>query len=824
MDINLQDIAIISGESRITFNEMLLRSKHYSTFLQSGKDSRVVIFGENRVGWIYAFFSVWMKGCIATPVDAGSTVHDVAYILKDCTPQYVWSTHKSEETIRKAISEAGIETTLFFMDDKEDVPVEGQYTDPFPWRRIDEEGNQDTALIIYTSGTTGMPKGVMLSYDNLRMNVAAVSHSVKIFHPKRRTMILLPLHHILPLLGSLVAPMYVGGGVAICPSLSGPDLMDTMVRGKVSIVIGVPRLYQSLYAGIKKKIDSSLVTRMLFNLCQSVGSRSLSRLVFGSIRNKMGGRIDYFVCGGAALDLEVGRGLRTLGLDVLEGFGMTEAAPMISFTRPYDIRPGCAGRPLPGVEIKIVDGELLARGANIMKGYYNRPEETAQVIDKDGFLHTGDLATIGPEGHVTITGRCKEIIVLSNGKNVQPNEIEYKLEKFDAYVREAAVVQDGDLLRAIIAPNREWAESLTDAEVEKALKREVLEPYNMTVSNYKKLMSLMVYRGDLPRTKMEKLQRFKLKDILDGAVISNAADDDEPECDMKEYQIIKEFIQAEKRIKVRPTSHLETDLAMDSLDKIGLQGFMEKTFGVSVKAEAMASFDNVLQLAQFVADRKTHIDIEELDWHSLLNSESGHLDLPKASFLSIIGIKCFRPFFAVWNRLKVVGLENVPEHGPYIIAPNHQSFVDAPVVMSPLKTNNLREIYTYATEDHVRGGFRRYLARHNNVIIMERANLRDSILKMAEVLKRGKSILIFPEGSRTHDGDLETYKRTFAILSIELGVPVVPVRIKGAYQAWSRYDRFLKPYRIEVEYFPPVMPKEGMDYDDLAESIRDMVQ
>lgn len=825
MKVDMQKVAIIAGQRTVTFNDMLLRTQKYSQSIPSGSGKKIIIFSENREGWAYAFFSAWMNGCIAIPVDAGSTSHDVAYILNDCRPDSLWVSSKTEKTARDAMAEAGLEIGVNIIDNLEECPVEGQYDGTLPWSKIYDEGNQETALIIYTSGTTGMPKGVMLSYTNIRKNLDGVSVDVPIFNSERRTMILLPMHHVLPLLGSLVFPMACGGGVAICPTLSGPDLMETMVKGKIAIVIGVPRLYQTLFTGIKKKIDANAVTRALYSLCEKVGSRGLSRMVFGSLRKKMGGHIAYFVSGGAALDSEIGRGMRTLGLDVLEGYGMTEAAPMIAFTRPDDIRPGCSGLPLPGVECKLVNGELLARGANIMQGYYNRPEETAQVIDSEGFLHTGDLATIDAQGHITITGRTKEIIVLSNGKNVQPNEIEFKLEKFDKYVKEAAVVQDGDLLRAIIVPIKEWAQNLSDSDVELILKREVLELYNMTVSNYKKLMSLMVFRGDLPRTKMEKLQRFKLKDILAGKAIADAAQPEEEEPQMEEYQILKRYIQDEKKVKVKPTSHIETDLAMDSLDKVGLQGFVEHTFGVHMKPESMAAFTNILAMAEHISQTKTHTDVEDMDWSKLLKEDNSvNLILPKASGLYTGGEKCLKGFLRIWNSLSIKGAENLPVSGPYILAPNHQSFVDGPVALSGLPVEAQRQIYTYATEDHMQGTLRRFLASRCNVIIMERANLKDSILKMAQVLKQGSSVLIFPEGHRTHDGEVDTFKKTFAILAKELNVPVVPVRISGAYEALSRHDRFLKPHHIEVEYLPSMAPTAEQDYETFSTAVQEVIK
>ena len=220
-------------------------------------------------GWIYAFFSIWLNQGIAVPVDASSTVSDLVYILRDCRPNCLWVSAEKEPLARRAVAEAGVDTDVFIVDDYETVPVE----ELEKWPGIDNmtELEDECSLIIYTSGTTGSPKGVMLSYRNLMANIVSVARDVPIFDERRRTMVLLPLHHVLPLMGSVVAPILVGGGVAICPSMSGPDIMDTLCRGKVAIMIGVPRLWQTLYAGIKKKIDASMAARALFVLCRKIG-------------------------------------------------------------------------------------------------------------------------------------------------------------------------------------------------------------------------------------------------------------------------------------------------------------------------------------------------------------------------------------------------------------------------------------------------------------------------------------------------------------------------------------------------------------------------
>lgn len=812
-------IAIISGEREVSFTELLQRIALFSKAAANKAGERILIFSENREGWIYAFYSVWANRGIAVPVDASSTVSDVSYIINDCKPVSAWVSRQKLETVQAAAKEAGQTLDIHIIDELETAPAGDEKAEI-------AYNEEDTALIIYTSGTTGSPKGVMLSFRNILVNIRAVSEEVPIFNTERRTLILLPLHHVLPLVGTVVMPLYVGGGVAICPSMSGPDIMDTMQRGKIAIMIGVPRLWQTLYAGIKKKIDASAAGRLLFALCARVNSIRFSRLVFKAVHEKMGGHVKYMVSGGAALEREIALGLQTLGLELLEGYGMTEAAPMIAFTRPGDLVPNCVGKPIPAMDCKIVNGEVCAKGPNVMQGYYNRPEETAQVIDKDGYLHTGDLGHLDDCGRLYLTGRSKEIIVLSNGKNVQPNEIEYKLEKYAERVKEAAVVQDGDMLRAIIVPQEAWAAALSDEEVEETLKREVLEPYNLTVTNYKKLMSLMVYRGELPRTRLEKLQRFKLKDILTGG---SAAPREEPpkarieEPDFEEYRIIKNYIEEEKHLTLKHTDHIETDLAFDSLDMVALQGFIQQTFGTNVGVADMPGFRNIEALARHVAEGKTRMEVKVEDWHELLNADASALELPHGNLAMPLLMKSSALFFKTYNRLSFKGTENIPQEGPMIIAPNHQSYLDAALLSVGLPMKTLRESYFYATEEHVQGALRQYFARHNNIIIMEWSNLRDSILKMSEVLKRGKNLIIFPEGSRTRTGRMTDFKKTFAILARELQVPIVPVCIRGAFEALPRSKRFISPSKIEVEFLKPVQPDPAKSYDEIALEVKEAI-
>ena len=820
MKLNLDRIAIMSSSGDVTYKEMLQHVSVFGSHTKELNPKKTIIFGENRIGWIYAFFSVWQNRSIAVPVDATATVSDLEYIVKDCTPECMWVSEACEKVAREVVSRLDFDVKILIINEVEKESINGA---DIVTSTLEEKSYEDnaTALIIYTSGTTGSPKGVMLTYRNLWANKAGVCDEVNVFNGKRRTLMLLPVHHVLPLMGTVIIPILQGDGIIICETLQGPDIMEALCRGQVGIFVGVPRLWQMLYSGIMKKVNASFVARTLFNICKKAKSPKLSRIVFSSVHKKMGGHLDYCVCGGAALDKEIGEGLTALGINLLEGYGMTEMAPIIAFTRPGDYICGCAGLPLPSVDCKIVNGELCCKGDNLMKGYYNRPEETAQVIDADGYLHTGDLAHLDEKGRVYLTGRTKEIIVLSNGKNVQPNEIEYKLEKYENRVKEAAVIQNGDMLMGIIVPNETWARNLSDEEVEIALKKEVIEPYNLTVTNYKKLMSIYVYRGDLPRTKLDKLQRFKLKDILKSKGESVKSKAESAEEMSNEMRILKEYIESEKKVEVHADDHLETDLAFDSLDKVGLQGFIEQTFGVDIQPEMMTTLRSI---AEKVEQGKTHVDVSKIDWHEMLLANNSSLELPSTSLFYPLHAKMLKSFLKVNNRLKIVGEKNVPKNGPIIIAPNHQSFLDGGIVAAGLSCKTLRNSYFFATEEHVKHPVVKYMAKRNNVILMERRNLKNSILKLSEVLKKGKNVIIFPEGSRSYDGEMVPFKKTFAILSKELNVPVLPVCIRGAYDVLPRGSRWIKSKKIEVEYLKPVMPGNDDTYDSLSDKVRDSIQ
>jgi long-chain acyl-CoA synthetase len=808
--------AIYWNASTISFDALHQAIDGCAVILDVAPGDRVALFAENRPEWVTAFYAAWRRDAIVVPIDYLSTADDVAFILGDCRPRVLVCSRTSEPVLRDAVAlataaHADYAPTLLLLDELPEPVTTPSEPMPMP----DDE--ERTALIIYTSGTTGVPKGVMLSFRNLMANALAVTRDVPIFRGDRPVLVLLPLHHTFPLMGSMVAPLMVGSMIAFTPSLAADDIMATLQGARVAIIIGVPRFYSMLRKGIRDKINAKAVARLLFRIAERKQSRAFSQKVFGSVHRKFGGNVQYMVCGGAALDPEVERDYATLGFEVLVGYGMTECAPMITFPRPGNTRPLSSGQLLPGCEVKIENGEILVRGANVMQGYWGQPDETAAAL-RDGWLCTGDLGHFDAEGHIFITGRAKEIIVLSNGKNISPVEVEQKLEAQSPLVSEVAVFLDGDVLHALLVPD--MARVGETADVADLLRREVVDAYNADAVPAKKVLRMTVSMTELPKTRLGKIRRFALPELAAGTTVDASAT---PEPEFEELALLRTYLAREKGVEVRASTHLAYELSLDSLDLVSLQVFLERTFGVVVPAEQIAGFGTVGALAAHLRGADINLDVEEIDWGSIL-AEPATVQFRRSWFTYTFIKNMSRVLFSVYFRVRGRGVENIPD-GPAIFAPNHQSFIDGLFVTMFLRNLQLRRTYFYAKEKHLRQRWLKFMADRHNVIIMDmNKDLKLSLQKLAAVLRTGRSVIIFPEGTRTRDGRLGEYKKTFAILSSELGVPVVPVAIQGAYRALPHGAVMPRPFtRVSVDFLPPVHPA-GHSYDSLTQTVVEAVR
>ena len=812
---NSSNIAIVTENSEISYNTLLKTVALFSDIFGNLDEKRVLIISENRPEYIYSFYGIWKSDGIVVPVDFMSTPEEIAYIINDCSPDIVCLSEKVRGNVDKAIDISGkTEIRKIVFED-----IHGDIS-KYDAEDLDVDDKEKTSLIIYTSGTTGSPKGVMLSCRNIMANMDALQEC-GYYTRNDVVLMILPLHHVFPLLGTVVAPLLGGGRAVICPSLQASDIAKMMEKSHPTMILAVPRFYEMLMKGIMQKINSGFLTKMIFNIAKIANSTAFSKFIFKSVAKKFGGNMKHFICGGAKLDPEVWNCFKVLGFSIGDGYGMTEASPMITFPRPGKGKAGCVGTELAKGTVKIVDGEIVATGKNIMKGYYNRPEETAEVL-RDGWLYTGDLGHFDKDGNLCITGRKKEIIILGNGKNVNPTEIEQDIERSDTLVKEIAVIAKNGVLCAIIRPDEKVLAERQIPNLEEYIRWEIIDKYNSTASHHKKILDFVLTNQPLPRTRLDKIQRFKLEDFLRHKD-EKRAESDVPQT--KEYEKIAGYIRKTTEKDVFPDDHIEIDLGLDSLDKIELASFINSDFGIKISETDIQNLATVRKIADFTAEQSSRkADHAKQDWKTVLKENLNNMELPRSAFyhrlLRFSLVAAVRTFF----KVRFYGAENIPK-GPVIFAANHQSVVDALFVLAKIPAKEFKRTYCFAKGKHFKQWWRRYMAKRNNIIIMrEDEEVVDSIKRMASVLKKGRNVLIFPEGTRSRDGSLSEFKQTFTLLACEINVPVVPVAIDGAFEAFPRNRKFPHPFKkINVTYLPPISP-EGKTREELAESVKKAIR
>lgn len=795
----------------LSYRRLLSETERYAAQIGVAPGERVAIYAENSAQWAVALYGAWRCGAVPVPIDALAVADEVAYILADCRPAVLFCSHKTKERAADAVTLSG--HTLKMLDLDELGLTERESREPAPFPAADLEA---LALILYTSGTTGSPKGVMLTFGNLLANVRAVSVDSPYYTADERVLVLLPLHHIFPIMGTLVAPLYVGATLVYSPSLAPTDIMDTLSVGRVTIVLGVPRFYMMILKGIQDRLRASTPVWLLYKLCRALNWRPLSRRVFRKVQERFGGTVRHLISGGAALGAGPARDLTALGFDVCEGYGMTETAPIITFPRIGKARIGAVGQELFPDSVRIDAGEVLVRGPHVMRGYWDRPEETAAII-RDGWLHTGDAGYLDRHGYLFITGRVKEIIVLPNGKNVNPDEVEEKLRRDFPAVTEAGVYLKEGGLAAIFVPDPSKIPVGANRDLREYFRYEVVQRYNDKATPYKRLLHFTLSSEPLPRTRLGKLRRFQLPGL--GALARRPRGNaDEP--DTAEYGAIKRFIRDETGKEPYPDDHIEIDLGLDSLSRLKLQEFIRVSCGVALRDGEIAG--TVRTLAERASAARGTVTEQSVGWKELLTRDLS-IDLPRSAWFHTLLKNMFRLWLHTYFRFRAKGRENLPEP-PFILAANHQSFIDGLFVVTPLKDSLVRETFFFAKGKHFGAWWRRYLARRDNIIIMDdKSDLRDAISRMAAVLKKKKSIIIFPEGTRTRDGRIGNFRETFAILASELKVPVVPVAIRGAFEAFPRGRFIPRPCRsISVTYLPKITP-DGRTYQALAAEVRDAI-
>lgn len=504
----------------LSYIELSRQAKNFSNYLiNTGiqREDRIAILSESRPEWGIAFFASILVGSITVPLDIKLTHSELNSILSDCMPRILCvSTHYLETAKQLKASIPSIEHILI-LEDTSDSEYLSIY-DIKPSANVEgrERNPEETALIVYTSGTTGNPKGVMITFGNL---ISQLKDFERVFNVNSHDSLvsILPLNHLLELNVGFLGMLHRGARISYSKSLNPKEIASIMQEKRVTYMITVPLFVKMLKTSVEKEIKKlSSRDKKLFDFMYSLAKympNSIRRLMFGRIHKKFGGRLRGFVSGGAPLDREVAEFFDRIGIPIYQGYGLTETSPTISTNYPGYNRIGSVGKPLPSVIVRLSkEGEILAKGPNVMKGYYNKPEMTDEVIDKDGWFHTGDIGEIDKDGYLYITGRIKNMIVLGGGKKIFPEEVEAILAKSEMFKETCVMsvkVQSGskegtEEVCVVVVPSDEA--KYQDKELEKEIKNEV-NRLVQDLAPYKRPTEIAVHLEELPKTATRKIKR-----------------------------------------------------------------------------------------------------------------------------------------------------------------------------------------------------------------------------------------------------------------------------------------------------------------------------
>jgi long-chain acyl-CoA synthetase len=674
----------------------------------------------------------------------------------------------------------------------------------------------------------------------------------------------LPLFHALAQLANLLLPFAVGARVVFLETVNSTELVRALAERQITIFACVPQFFYLIHQRVMQEVArGGLIKRAVFRALVSASfwlrraGVNVGPRLFGRVHAVMGRQMRLFVTGGSKFDPAVGRDLYALGFTILQAYGLTETTGAATINRPDEAYIDTVGRALPGQELKVLasederlDGEIAIRGSIVMQRYYNRPDATAAVM-QDGWFLTGDLGRLDADGRLTITGRKKEVIVLASGKNIYPEEIEAAYRQ-SVYVKEICVLgltsagdPTSERLYAVVVPNMELMRERKIANAGDLLRFE-LEGQSVTLPAHKRVLGYDIWFEPLPRTTTGKLKRHEIERRLRQKKREKQRDEATAPSEATwaaadpHASAACGVIAARARgAAVTPDANLELDLGLDSMERVELITELEQRFGVRVSEEQAHHVLTVRQLVEAVRPGAGAAAAGEAgdSWAVMLRDLPSDDDPLLGSLLAARPIAA--PLFFVLLRLARVlaridarGLDRLPRQGPYIISPNHQSYVDPFLLTGILPYYVFRQLFFVGAAEYFESALTRWLARHGNLVPVDPdANLVPAMKAGAFGLAHGKVLVLFPEGERSIDGSVKRFKKGAPILSRHLSVPIVPVSIRGAFEIWPRNRafnwralRWFGRHRVRISFGEPLTVSSEEGYADGAERLRAAVQ
>ncbi len=873
-----------------TYGEFIgqIRSVAYRLIQEEVKPGdRVAVIGENHPCWAIAYLASLYIGAICVPLDPNGEIETLTNFIEDSeakvaflSPHVTEKYHQIQEKLGRTIPAVvwrNDNSTNGFQKFEDWSATE--FPAAFAEQKTPAE-NEDNAILIYTSGTTGKPKGVLLSHGNIAAELDAVD-SVLDFTDSERVLSLLPLFHVYLQLVNLWLSSTKGAEVFYLKELVPDELSKAMIESKMTTLTSVPRLWYLFHKKIFDTVKTQpQIVQKLFRFMLKLNgftrdkfNINLGKKLFKKVHDSFGGHLDLAVTAGSRFDESVAIDFHRLGFKIIQGYGLSETTGAATATYSDDNRIGSVGKAMFGAEVKLDkpddngEGEVLLRGALVFKEYYKNPEATAAAFTEDGWFKTGDLGRFDQDGHLYITGRAKDVIILPSGKNVHPEDLEVHYSK-SPLVEElcvlgvedkAAEFQGAEKLVAVVIPDFEYLKQKNVANSKEVIRFE-LDNLGRELPEYQRVRDYIVRAEPLPRTATRKLKRFELqkeiqaKGLTDGDLSEvktrELTDDDKELLNSQAGKALISAINQQKREspEVHPAQNLEIDLRLDSLARAEIIASMEQTFGFEFDSKEITSAFTVGEVIKLVQKSANSENFKGeistgFNWDQIIR-ETDKNELPEVrrvvrdnvfnTALTFIFLKFVYLIGKIFLSLEVEGVDELKKlEKPFIVCPNHQSFIDPLVVCSAYSFSTLRDIFHVGASEYFRNFFTRTLANFLKVVPI---NADTQILKAMKAgaigLKGGKILNIYPEGERAFDGELHPFKKGAAILAAELNVPIVPVALDGLHKVWARESNKIRLAKVKIKFGKPFYANEIVDskmteeeqYEVITQELKQRIQ
>lgn len=802
--------------------------------------TRVALWAPNRPEWVIACLALVQGGAIPVPVDAQIGDEDLRHILQDSEAHWGVTT----TPLAQRLVDLNDALTLILLDANDE--------DPRAWRRYvsREPGDlpresHDQAVLFYTSGTSGPPKGVPLLHRNLMANLQALLE-MNLIRRNDRLLLPLPLHHVYPFMVGMLTALASGVTIVFPLSLTGPQILRVLQEGRVTVFIGVPRMYEALFSAIQTRMrQRGRIVFAIFQFALALSKMFRRRLalrlglwLFAPLRTRMAPHLRMMVSGGSALDAELGWTFEALGWQVASGYGLTETSPILTLNLPGQ-GIGTAGKPLKGVEICIAEpeknvshGEVIVKGANVFNGYLHLPEKTNEAFTDQGYFRTGDLGYFDEEGFLHLAGRTSSMIVLPGGENIWPEKLEAALEQSER-IREAGVLEHDGRLVALLVPKTHAMRHHDSWELERLLRHEVDQELREFPSHHR-ITEYVISLDVLPRTRLGKIRRHELKLRYKQAKQQGgqrkpetgpipreemSPEDRELLDDPTAKQVWDWLIERFSNVRLTPDSNVQLDLGIDSLEWLTLTLEIRERMGIDLNEESIGRIQILRDLLREASEvgKKTsdgRDPFEQLqDPEHLLDDQQRRWLKPAGAVGRSLGAALFtlNRLLMRWAfHVEVEGLKHLPKQPPFLITPNHVSLLDPLAIAAALPDHILEHTYWAGWVGIMfRNRLMRLISHATHVVPIDpfRGPLA-SLAVGAAVLARGGSLVWFSEGERSWNGTLQPFQLGIGVLLRAQPVPAVPVWIAGTYEALPRGTRWPHLHPITVTFGEPLIPED----------------